>query len=273
MRLVCRVLNISEQRYYYRRRNPKKSKYTEQDKQIVRDMFHKHNCSFGRRMLKKYLERENIIFSEQKISNIMKELGLVAKYGRPKIKNVYTHKEVNKKYISENIYNNLSEKEKEALNVWSIDFTEQKIKEAKVYTCAIINVKTKVLVGHKQSLKKDAKLAVKTLKDAIDKFKAPDMIMSDRGAEFISKLFQTELKEQGITSSMSRPYKPVDNIFIETFFKSFKVEIGYVKNYTLEENKMVSDYWIHYYNNERIHSAIGYKTPMEYHNELNGIRH
>lgn len=63
---------------------------------------------------------------------------------------------------------------------------------------------------------------------------------------------------------MSRPYKPVDNVYIETFFKTMKIEIGYVKKFTIEEYKMVVEYWMNYYNTERIHSSIGYITPFEY---------
>ncbi len=90
------------------------------------------------------------------------------------------------------------------------------------------------------------------------------MILSDRGSQFTSKLYQRTLEEHGIICSMSRPYKPVDNVYIETFFKTMKTEIGYVKKYTIEEYKMVVEYWMNYYNTERIHSSIGYLTPHEY---------
>lgn len=118
----------------------------------------------------------------------MKELGLVAKYGRPRIKNVYTCKETNEKYISENIYNEIPEEEQDKVNAWAIDFTEQRKADKKVYTCAIIDIKRKVLVGNKQSFKMDAQFAVDTLKEAKRKYGKPDMILSDRGPQFSSKL-------------------------------------------------------------------------------------
>ena len=83
----------------------------------------------------------------------MKELGLIAKYGRPRIKNVYTCKETSEKYVSENIYNEMQEEEQDKVNAWAIDFTEQRTAEKKVYTCAIIDIKRKVLAGNKQSFK------------------------------------------------------------------------------------------------------------------------
>lgn len=157
----------------------------------------------------------------------------------------------------------MQEEEQDKVNAWAIDFTEQRTAEKKVYTCAIIDIKRKVLAGNKQSFKMDAKFAVDTLKEAIRKYGKPDMILSDRGPQFTSKLFQSTLKEYGIISSMSRPYRPVDNIFIETFFKSMKTEIGSVKHYTVEQYKMIVEYWVNYYNTERPHSSIGYLTPHE----------
>ena len=103
-----------------------------------------------------------------------------------------------------------------------------------------------------------------TLEEAIETYGTPDMILSDRGSQFTSKLYQRTLEKHGIICSMSRPYKPVDNVYIETFFKTMKIEIGYVKKFTIEEYKMVVEYWMNYYNTERIHSSIGYITPFEY---------
>lgn len=264
MRTVCQVLQIKEQSYYYRRKHPKKERYTQEEKDNVYRVYKENHSCFGRRMIKKYLEREGIKYSEKKISNIMKILNLKARYGRRKTENVYTNKETKEKYVAKNIYNNLEKEEQEKIEAWSIDFTEQIVEGRKIYTCAIIDIRTKVIVGYKQSYKIDAKLAVETLEKAIEEYGTPNMILSDRGSQFTSKLYQKTLEEHGIIFSMSRPYKPVDNVYIETFFKSMKTEIGYVKKYTIKEYKMVVEYWMNYYNTKRIHSSIGYLTPHEY---------
>ena len=264
MRTVCQVLQIKEQSYYYRRKHPKKERYTQEEKDNVYRVYKENHSCFGRRMIKKYLEREGIKYSEKKISNIMKILNLKARYGRRKTENVYTNKETKEKYVAKNIYNNLEKEEQEKIEAWSIDFTEQIVEGRKIYTCAIIDIRTKVIVGYKQAYKIDSKLAVETLEEAIETYGTPNMILSDRGSQFTSKLYQKTLEEHGIIFSMSRPYKPVDNVYIETFFKSMKTEIGYVKKYTIKEYKMVVEYWMNYYNTKRIHSSIGYLTPHEY---------
>lgn len=222
-------------------------------------MFVKHHGSFGRRVLKKLLEAEGITISERRISRIMKELGLVSKYGRKKCKNVYTS-ENTEKYIRDNLYSKLKE---EDLNreIWSMDFTEQKINGKKVYTCGIISVNRKIIVGCKQSTKCTAALAIKTVKMAIADYGIPFMIMTDRGSQFTSKDFFDMMQHYQILHSMSRPHTPVDNRFIETFWKTMKTEIGKTDLLNKETYAMVIDYYIHYYNYDRPHSSLGYKAP------------
>ena len=223
-------------------------------------MFNEHNGNFGRRTLKKLLENDGIIMSEERISRIMKEHNLVSKYGRKKCKNVHTDKDTNKKFIQDNLYAGLSADDK-LKNIWSMDFTEQKIKGKRIYTCAIISVNGKNIVGYKQGLKCTAELAVETVKKAIEEHGVPYMIMTDRGSQFTSRDFFDIMDKNKILHSMSRPYKPIDNRFIETFWKTLKIEIGKTTLLNPETYAMVINYYIHYYNYERPHSALGYKPP------------
>ena len=82
--------------YYDRIKNDRKGKRNNSNAEDVRRMFFKHHGSFGRRILKKLLEIDGITISEDRISRIMKEQGLVSKYGRKKCKNVYTDNNINK---------------------------------------------------------------------------------------------------------------------------------------------------------------------------------
>ncbi len=84
------------------------------------------------------------------------------------------------------------------------------------------------------------------------------MVMTDRGAQFTSKLFYDMMQEKKIRHSMSRPYTPIDNRFIETFWKSMKVELGKVKHLIAQTYVMIVDYYIYYYNNLRPHSSLNY---------------
>lgn len=213
-------------------------------------------------MLKVILENEKKIrMSEYRIRKIMKSLGLCAKHGRKRGKNVHTSKGT-ERYIQGNVWRQLKPEERSGLEVWSMDFTEEKIQGKKIYTCGIISVHRKILVGYAQDSRCTAELALTALRKAFEQFGKPDMIMTDRGAQFTSRAFFDMMQEEGIVHSMSRPHTPVANCFIETFWKSMKVEMGKTNLLTPVTYRMVVDYYIHYYNYRRPHSSLGYRPPL-----------
>lgn len=258
---VCKVLEIKLSAYYYRRKHPRINKLPSETKSVT-EMFNKHFGNFGRRTLRKLLLKEGIRISEHKIGAILKAQGLRSKYGRKKGKNVYTAPEVSEKYISENLFPQLKEEERKK-DILSMDFTEQKVDGKKVYTCGAININSKVLAAELCGCKNDSEAACVAVKMAIEAHGVPYMIMTDRGSPFISKTFHDLLNEYGIKHSMSRPHTPSDNCFIETFWKSMKIEIGKVSHLSVEQYMFVMEYYKHYYNFERPHSSLDYSTPLK----------
>ena len=225
------------------------------------DMFRFHLCSFGRRVLHRELSKTGIQVSEHRISRILKEEGLRSKYGRKKCHNVHTCQSTAEKYIAENLYPTLSPAEK-ALDIWSMDFTEEKVDGRKVITCGIVSVNGKQLVARISGCRNCKEAATETLQLGVSRFGKPYMVMTDRGSPFVSKSFHDMLEELGIRHSMSRPHTPVDNRFIETFWKSMKTEVGKVKYLTVDSYLMILEYYEHYYNYIRPHSATGYRAPL-----------
>ena len=261
VRKVCRILGITLSAYYHRKRYKAKPKYTEEEERAVKEMYHRHMGNFGRRTLRQELMKEEVIISEKRISGIMKKLGLRSKYGRRKTKNLHTHEKTAEKYIHENLYKKLSEEEKR-LEIWSMDFTEKKVKGKTIYTCGIQSVSRKILIARITGEKNDAATAVKTMMQGIERYGKPYMVMTDRGAPFTSKSFKETVERYGILHSMSRPHTPVDNIYIETFWKTMKTEIGEVEHLTEEEYYLIMDYYEYYYNFLRPHSSLGYCPPV-----------
>ena len=142
-----------------------------------------------------------------------------------------------------------------------MDFTEEKIKGKRIFTCGIISVNSKVVVGYSQGTKCNTELALKAITQAIENHGIPDMIMTDRGAQFTSREFRVIMDDLFIIHSMSRPHKPIDNRFIETFWKSMKVELGKLDLLTEETYRIVEDSYIYNYINLRPHSSLGSRRP------------
>ena len=246
---------------YYRKQHEKKKPYSEEEAQAVDRMFRKHHGSFGRRVLHEALKKESIHISEHRISRIMKDRDLHSKYGRKRCTNVHTNKESAERYIAENKYWNIEEKARPR-KVWSMDFTEQKVESKTIYTCGIISVEGKTLVSRITGERNSADTACKAVKKGIERYGAPEMILTDRGSPFTSKSFHELLEKEKITHSMSRPHTPRDNRYIETYWHTMKTEIGPVGRLTVEEYMMIMEYYEHYYNYERPHSALNYVPPL-----------
>lgn len=262
-RKVCRILNVARSSYYYRKHHKQRSVIKDEERKNVERVFIENHRSFGRRLIKKLLQREGINYSERKIAKIFKELDIKSPYGRKKGKNVYTS-ESTEKYISENLFAQLSKESKAAEEIWSMDFTEQKTSGKKQYICGIISVTRKILVGYAIGEKCDSNLAITAINRAVVQYGQPYMIMTDRGSQFTSKAFYDIMQENNIIHSMSRPHTPTDNRYIETFWKTMKTEIGKTKHLTPALYRLVIDYYVNYYNTLRPHSSLNYLTPIEY---------
>ena len=257
---VCRLLNIPRSTLYYRLKHPRMPRYTEEEAAATVRAFREHHESFGRRVLHRELKKAGLQLSEHKISKIMRDYELSAKYGRKKGSYIHTQKTCAEKYIAENVYWNLPEEERPK-KAWSMDFTEQKAQGKTIYTCGIISITGKQLVGRISGMRNCAETACETLRQAIARFGVPDMLLTDRGSPFVSKSFHDLLEQTHIIHSMSRPHTPRDNRYIETFWRSMKTEIGSVKDMTRDEYLMVLAYYEHYYNYKRPHSALDYGPP------------
>ena len=258
---VCRLLDIRLSAYYYRRKHPHEDKLPKETQDVI-TVFYEHFGSFGRRTIRKQLLAKGIRIGEHKITRIMKKEGLCSKYGRKKGKNVHTAPQVSEKCISENLFSGMSTEEKRDKVILSMDFTEQKVSDKKVYTCGIINICNKILESMLCGCKNNSEAACRAVEMAIKEYGVPYMILTDRGSPFVSKSFHDLLKRYGIRHSMSRPHTPGDNCFIETFWKSMKTEIGRVEHLTPEQYMAVIEFYSHYYNHERPHSTLGYCAPL-----------
>lgn len=226
-------------------------------------MFKKHLGNFGRRIIHKELQKKGIFVSEYRITKILKDKGLRSKYGRKKGKNVHTA-ECTAKYIQPNLFAQLKEENRQNMNIWSMDFSEVRLQGKKYYMFGIVSVNSKKCIALNVSEYQNKEIVESTLINAIAKFSRPDIIMSDRGCQFVSEKIYSFMKSHKIKHSMSKPHKPVQNCYIETFWKTLKTEIGKTEHLNINKLKMVLQYYLKYYNYDRPHSSLNYTPPMKY---------
>ena len=145
--------------------------------------------------------------------------------------------------------------------------------EAFVYLAVVLDAFSRKVVGWALDDHLEARLAVVALDMALAaRDPAPDSLIhhSDRGVQYASTDYRARLEARAIAASMSRVANPYDNAKAESFMKTLKAEEVNGKAYaTLDHARRDIGRFIDtVYNNERLHSALGYKPPAEFEAEL-----
>jgi len=154
--------------------------------------------------------------------------------------------------------------------VWSVDITYIRLKGGFVYLVAIIDWFSRYVLAFGISITLEIDFCIETLERALTSGK-PEIFNSDQGSQFTSPRHTAILKAADVRISMDGKNRAIDNIFVERLWRSLKYEEVYLKDYeTVQEAKDGIKQYFDYYNNERPHQALGYKTPTEVHS--NGHR-
>ncbi len=150
-----------------------------------------------------------------------------------------------------------------ANQVWSTDITYIKIAGGMVYLAAVIDWYSKAVLSWRISNTMDTALVMDVLNEALLIYGKPEIFNTDQGSQYTSYIHTQTLIDNGITISMDGKGRATDNIVIERFWRSAKVERIYLNEYnTIKELKEdVRDY-MQFYNYRRFHETLEYKKPM-----------
>jgi len=150
-----------------------------------------------------------------------------------------------------------------ANQVWSTDITYIKIKGGMVYMAAIIDWYSKAVLSWNISNTMDTDLVMGVLNEALSLYGKPEIFNTDQGSQYTSHIHTQTLKDNGIIISMDGKGRATDNICIERFWRSAKVEKIYLNEYDRVSvlKSDVSDY-MEFYNHRRFHETLKYKKPM-----------
>jgi len=141
--------------------------------------------------------------------------------------------------------------------VWVSDFTYLPYFGRFVYLATLEDVFTREVVGWEVSVRHNVDLVAQALLNALEYYPIPGIAHSDQGSEYRSKLYLNLLKSFNVQPSMSEKASPWQNGYKESFYSGFKLELGHPECYpTLGELIEAIAQQIHYYNNQRIHTAL-----------------
>src|SRR5689334_25310928 len=137
-----------------------------------------------------------------------------------------------------------------------------------LYLVAIIDWATGRVLSWRLSNTLTAGFCVEALGEALARFGKPGIFNTDQGAQFTSDDFTGTLKRHGIMISMDGKGRCMDNIFVERLWRSLKYEEVYLHAHaTVAEAKAGIGAWLDFYNSERQHQSLGYRTPRQIYQE------
>jgi len=146
--------------------------------------------------------------------------------------------------------------------VWGTDITYIRLAKGFVYLVAMMDWYSRKVLSWRISNSMDASFCVDCLEDALRKYGKPEIANSDQGSQFTSVSYTGVLVREGITISMDGRGRAFDNIFVERLWRNVKHEDVYIKGYsTMEEVRIGLNEYFLFYNSERPHQSLQYKTP------------
>lgn len=262
IRKQCQLLSLPRGGYYYRKRRIR-SGYLEIMNEI--DRIYTERPYYGSRRIRQEFKKQGIKIGRRKIRSCMRLMGLQAIYPRKKLSlpnkehKIYPYRLKGMKIDHVN-------------QVWSTDITYIRMQQGFVYLTAIIDWYSRYVLAWRLSTTLEAVFCVEALEDALKKGK-PEYFNTDQGAQFTGKEFTGKLEAEKIKISMDGKGRVFDNIFVERFWRTIKQEEVYIKEYNnvLDCKASLREY-IEFYNWERGHQALDYRTPAEIHFEKKALK-
>ena len=273
VKLLCDMLNVQRSVFYDWQNQPTRVIVPEElaMRRRMKELFAASRDSLGSRTMMKNLQQEGFAIGREKTRRLMNRLNLKVK---PKRKYQVTTDSRHRLPVAENVLNrNFSPTA--ANQVWGTDISFLWSQQGWIYLAVVIDLYSRRVIGWSIDRHMKKALVIRALMMAINLRKPPAGLIhhSDRGSQYASHAYQALLKQHGMIGSMSRKGNCWDNSPVERFFSSLKREWTGDRLYRTREEAIadVREYVAVYYNSRRLHSTLGYKTPMDYEKTLNKV--
>lgn len=255
---MCRVLKVPRATYYYEAKpKPNEPELVT----AIKESFKQSRNNYGTRKIKKELAEKDIQVSRRKIGKIMKQEGLVSNYTIAQFK-------PQKSSCNEAKIENLVDRQfsdQGYRNVVVSDLTYVRVGMNWSYICVLVDLFNREIIGYSAGANKTASLVKAAFKTVSGSLKDIEIFHTDRGNEFKNKAIDEMLETFSIQRSLSHKGCPYDNAVAEATFKIIKTEFIWNETFSsLDDLKLKLWDYVNWYNHHRLHSSLGYLTPVSY---------
>jgi len=252
----CRLLSVPRSTLYYEARGPKAS-----DRVVMRwiDAQYTRTPFYGVERMTASLHRAGMRIGHNRVRRLMRLMGLEAVYPKPSLSQpdgaahrVYPYLLRDLAIVCPN-------------QVWAADITYIRLSQGFVYLMAILDWFSRYVVRWSLSTTLEAWFCGEALRSAL-RTARPEIFNTDQGCQFTSAEWIEVLQDAEVSISMDGRGRAFDNIFTERLWRSVKYEEVYLKDYTgVDDARRHLGAYLAFYNTERPHQALDYRTPAEVH--------
>jgi len=211
---------------------------------------------YGSRRMRAVLAKRGYRVNRKRVQRLMRFMGLEAIYPKPDLSRPHPNHEIYP-YLLKGLDINRCNL------VWGTDITYIRLHRGWLYLVAIMDWFSRYVVSWELSTNLEVDFCLRALDQALAMGR-PEIFNSDQGAQFTSLGFIGKLKQYPIRISMDGRGRAMDNIFTERLWRSLKYEEVYLKEYgAVPEARQGIGAYFRFYNEERPHQSLGYKTPAE----------
>ncbi|MCG5026856.1 IS3 family transposase [Anoxybacillus flavithermus] len=266
VRLMCKVLGISPQGYYDWKKRRKSQRTIDQEilEEAILQVYKEFKGRYGSPRIAVALCKRGLFTSKNRVARLMQRMGLAAVSYRKRSR-------IGRKPKGSGIMDNLVKRAFEAQTkntLWVGDITYLPLQHGFLYLATYLDVFSRKVVGWAMNTRMtevgDRRLLASRWKGT----PVTGLIVhTDRGSQYTSRRYQSTLAAHGAILSMSRLGDPYDNAVMESFYKTLKRELmPETRKFTNEKEarNAVFEYIEMFYNTKRMHSALGYMSPVEY---------
>jgi len=250
----CRLLKVARSTLYYR-----PVPVSADDLAVMRRMDELYLAYpfYGSRRMVAVLRREGLAVNRKRARRLMRLMGLWAIYQKPNTSRQHPEHTVYP-YLLRGLTIDRPNQ------VWCADITYIPMAKGFVYLVAVMDWFSRRVLAWRVSITMETDFCLEALRDAMERFGQPDIFNTDQGAQFTSTDFVGELAGRKVRISMDGRGRYLDNIFIERLWRSLKYEEVFLKAYgaVIEARRSIGE-WLEFYNDERPHQALDYRTPRE----------